>query len=101
MDCQKRESTASRSRIGIQQLTSTLHKSTEASDGARIMRVVAGLGLAALLLAGGPSHARAGTDRFVASGGADTGDCSAEGNPCATMQHAIGQAAAGDNIRVA
>src|SRR5262245_25368347 len=36
MNCQKRESTASRSRIAIQQLTSTLHKLTEASGGARI-----------------------------------------------------------------
>jgi hypothetical protein len=51
MDYQKRNSTGSKSRIAIQQLTSTLHKLSEASGGARIMRVVAGLGLAALLLA--------------------------------------------------
>jgi hypothetical protein len=59
--------------------------------------------LAALLLAaGGPWHARAATDRFVAPGGTNTGnDCSAEGNPCATIVHAIAQADAGDTIRVA
>src|SRR5215468_9149571 len=36
MDCQKRESTASRSRIAIRQLTLTLHELTDPSGGARI-----------------------------------------------------------------
>ena len=40
--------------------------------------------------------------RYVASGGQDSGnDCSRSYNPCATIQYAVTQADAGDEIRVA
>jgi uncharacterized repeat protein (TIGR01451 family) len=42
-----------------------------------------------------------GTHRYVADTGTDTGnDCTASGSPCATLQHAIDVAAAGDVIQV-
>jgi hypothetical protein len=40
-------------------------------------------------------------DRYVATTGADVGDCSAPGSPCLTLQYAINQSAAGDTIHVA
>jgi hypothetical protein len=46
--------------------------------------------------------ARAATNRVVATSGSDTGnDCSNSATPCATIQHAIEQATAGDTIQVA
>ena len=71
-----------------------------------------GLGLAAagalligllLLLNGGlrTAHAASNT-RYVATTGDDTSnDCLDSSRPCATIQHAVDQAAAGDEIRVA
>jgi predicted outer membrane repeat protein len=61
------------------------------------------LGLAALVTVGaGNRPARAATNRFVATGGSDTNnDCSNQGSPCATIQHAVTQAASGDTINVA
>lgn len=38
------------------------------------------------------------TNRFVDSGGSDTGDCSS--TPCLTLQYAVGQSIAGDTINV-
>ena len=56
------------------------------------------LGLAALVAASS-WPVQAATDRFVAAGGSDTSnDCSNSGTPCATIQHAIGQAGSGDTI---
>ncbi len=44
----------------------------------------------------------AGTVRYVAPTGSDTGnDCSNPASPCATIQHAVDQANPGDEIRVA
>jgi hypothetical protein len=40
-----------------------------------------------------------GTNRYVANGGSDVGDCSV--NPCATIQYAVNQSSAGDTINVA
>jgi hypothetical protein len=40
-------------------------------------------------------------NRFVALTGVDTGNCSDYANPCLTINHAIGQAIAGDTIGVA
>jgi hypothetical protein len=40
-----------------------------------------------------------GTDRYVAPGGTDAGDCSVA--PCLTIQYALGQSAAGDTVNVA
>jgi hypothetical protein len=40
------------------------------------------------------------TDRFVMSGGTDTGDCSNMSNPCGSIGYAVAQTAAGDVIRV-
>lgn len=54
-----------------------------------------------LLLSAGLPGASAATDRYVAPGGEDTGDCSDEQAPCATIQYAIDQAAAGDTIYIA
>ena len=52
------------------------------------------LALASVALVGGQWRSRAATDRFVAVGGSDTGnDCTLQGNPCATIQHAINQSA--------
>jgi cysteine-rich repeat protein len=41
------------------------------------------------------------TDRYVATGGSDTGDCSDSNSPCLTIQYAIGQSVAGDTVNVA
>src|SRR5215470_2173634 len=112
MEYQKRESTASRSPVAIQRLTSTLHKLTEASDGTRIIPVFT-MGLGALLLAaGGPWHARAlkvlsslvgsgilcltlaGVSEatvpraFVSINGSDTNPCSAV-QPCRSFNQAL------------
>jgi hypothetical protein len=39
--------------------------------------------------------------RFVAASGDDSGDCTDPASPCATVQYAVDQATAGDEIRVA
>jgi PKD repeat protein len=39
--------------------------------------------------------------RYVATTGADDNDCSASATPCATVNHAVGQAEAGDTVYVA
>src|SRR4051812_15767722 len=39
--------------------------------------------------------------RYVTTTGVDTGDCSFEVSPCATITYAVGKAGAGDDIRVA
>ena len=48
-----------------------------------------------------PGATDASLDRFVATIGVDTGNCSDSANPCSTMNYAIGQAIAGDTIGVA
>ncbi|HKZ68544.1 MAG TPA: choice-of-anchor Q domain-containing protein, partial [Anaerolineales bacterium] len=50
-----------------------------------------------------PAHSPAlqATTRFVATTGVDTGNCSSSASPCLTINYAIGQAAAGDTIKVA
>jgi uncharacterized repeat protein (TIGR01451 family) len=45
--------------------------------------------------------ARAAVVRYVATAGSDSGDCSAPGDPCRTIQYAVDRAGAGDEIRVA
>lgn len=56
------------------------------------------LGLALAMLALTPA---AGVDRHVAaSGGTDTGDCSSQSAPCATIQYAVSVAVDGDTVRV-
>jgi hypothetical protein len=44
---------------------------------------------------------QAGTTRYVAASGADTGDCSSTSTPCRTIQYAVNQSASGNVIRVA
>jgi len=57
--------------------------------------------LAALALAPGSAVA-AGSTRYVAEGGEDTGnDCLAEAAPCQTIRHAVAQADPGDLVAVA
>ncbi len=62
--------------------------------GAR--RALAALALSLLV----PCVAHA-TDRYVATTGADAGDCSAPGSPCLTLQYAINQSVANDAVHVA
>ncbi|MCC7352257.1 MAG: DUF1565 domain-containing protein, partial [Anaerolineae bacterium] len=60
------------------------------------------LGLLSLSVTGLPAARAAGTVRYVAATGNDTGnDCANSAAPCATVQHAVDVAAAGDEIRVA
>jgi len=57
--------------------------------------------LSTLLVLGSVGTARA-TDRFVSKAGDDaSNDCSSSGAPCATLAHAVTQAASGDAIDVA
>jgi hypothetical protein len=46
-------------------------------------------------------QAAAAGNRYVAPAGADAGDCSNSGSPCATVAYALGQASAGDTIHIA
>jgi|GEM_PF-3384321 len=77
-----------------------------ATIGATAMLAVAlGAGSAgALALAAAPAGAQTtGTTRYVAVGGNDGGganDCTLQAAPCATVQHAIAEAAAGDRISI-
>jgi len=52
----------------------------------------------------GPAHA-ASTIRYVSPGGSDgdtpVNDCKTSSNPCATIQHAVGQSSPGDEVRLA
>ena len=43
----------------------------------------------------------AGTNRYVAPGGVDSGNCSSAGSPCATIRFAVMQSQAGDTVNVA
>ena len=57
--------------------------------------------VAALLLAAGePARAQA-ASRHVAATGVDRGDCASASHPCRTIQYALGEADAGDLIKVA
>jgi hypothetical protein len=75
----------------------------------RLVRAVAPLALAGLamlgLLAGmglwRPQPALAAGPLYVAPGGANSGNCTDSAAPCATVQYAVNQASAGDEIRVA
>ena len=42
-----------------------------------------------------------GQNRYVSTSGTDFGDCSMPGSPCLTIQYAVNQAAAGDQVNVA
>ena len=55
--------------------------------------------VALLSLAATPAFAT-GTTRYVATTGTDSGDCSDQNNPCATVGYAVGQASAGDTISI-
>src|SRR5215471_9861060 len=68
-----------------------------------VLRLVAGLGLTALVVVGPHSwRAQAATNRFVAVGGSDmSNDCSNSLTPCGSIQHAVDQSASGDTINVA
>jgi hypothetical protein len=52
-----------------------------------------------LIMFGASNASALATNRSVAPGGSDTGDCS--GSPCLTIQYAISQSVAGDTINVA
>ncbi|MGC9397400.1 MAG: hypothetical protein ACP5J4_21350, partial [Anaerolineae bacterium] len=80
---------------------------------AKIKSLVVPLVLALLLISGAlallggwqsglsPVYAQ-GTARYVAPGGNDSSnDCSTASNPCRTVQYAVGQASAGDDILLA
>jgi hypothetical protein len=54
------------------------------------------LGILLVLL---PAQAQ-GSVRYVATTGADSGNCSDSGAPCLTIGYAIGQASAGDTIQI-
>ena len=59
---------------------------------------------AALLVVVAPALAPAGalaTGRYVATTGADSGDCTSSASPCLTINYAVSQAVAGDIIHVA
>jgi Abnormal spindle-like microcephaly-assoc'd, ASPM-SPD-2-Hydin len=49
---------------------------------------------------GGLSVAAAGTTRYVALTGSDSGDCGGSATPCQTIGYALGQAQAGDTISI-
>jgi len=68
-----------------------------------VVTAAVAFGLAALVTVGGNNwRARAAGSRFVAVGGSDAAnDCSNPGNPCATIQNGVNQAASGDTINVA
>jgi hypothetical protein len=62
------------------------------------------LGLALVVLVAAPapaSQAQVPCQRYVTIEGADAGDCSSAGSPCATVQYAIDQSVDGDRICVA
>ena len=70
------------------------------------LAIALGLGMALALLGmlgGGATSVTAAPDtRYVATTGNDVGnDCHTAANPCQTIQHAVDQADAGDEIRVA
>lgn len=69
------------------------------------LAVSTGIGLASVMvtlwLLGGHPVGASGTIRYVAVGGANTGDCSNAAAPCLGIQYAINQAQAGDEIRMA
>ena len=52
-------------------------------------------------LASASARLQAGTTRYVAASGTDTGNCSSPGAPCHTIQYAVNQSASGDRILVA
>ena len=63
-----------------------------------------GLALALLWLVNGglqPARADATPVHYVATTGSDSGDCSNSVSPCRTVQYAVDQAGAGDEVRVA
>jgi hypothetical protein len=57
--------------------------------------------LAALLLVMGDPARAEGSTRYVATTGADSGDCTNPSNPCQTVQYAVDRAASDDVIKVA
>lgn len=72
------------------------------SDARRVV-VVLVVVVGALLASGTlfAGAAQGATVRYVAPTGSNAGDCGASGAPCATVQYAVNQAMAGDEIRVA
>ncbi len=70
-----------------------------------LLTILSGGLILLLLLAGLRSPlayaAPSATIRYVDGGGSNSSDCSASSAPCATIQYAISQSAAGDEIRVA
>jgi parallel beta-helix repeat protein len=60
---------------------------------------VVGTLVGAMLLSAAPAVAAPAGTRYVAPGGSDAGDCTAA--PCATIQYAVGKAAAGNTVSVA
>lgn len=61
------------------------------------------LALMAMMAMGevGPSHANGPVTRYVATTGADSGNCSSPDKPCRTIQYAVNQSFSGDTILVA
>jgi parallel beta-helix repeat protein len=57
--------------------------------------------VAALFLLAGDAARAQGATRYVATTGSDSGGCTDPGNPCATVQYAVDQAAGSDVIKVA
>ena len=80
---------------------------------ARLKSLAVSLVLALLLTGGALTALGAGQDssppalaqvaiRYVSAiSGADSGDCTAPGSPCRTIQYAVGQAEAGDDLHIA
>jgi nitrous oxidase accessory protein NosD len=54
-----------------------------------------------LILFSNSKAAAAGTNRYVAPGGLDSGDCSSSASPCATIRFAVMQSQPGDTVNVA
>jgi len=65
-----------------------------------VLALALALGLG-LTMFGRKNASAAGTNRYVANTGADTGDCSFSAAPCFTITYAVSQSAAGDTINVA
>src|SRR5699024_9978373 len=68
--------------------------------GTAIAAVTLAAGMTTALVAA-PAYAADATTRYVSASGADSdNDCSTDGNPCGTIQHAVDQADAGDTISI-
>ena len=79
-------------RVGKRYLCFKKRRKTTMRDALRVLLFLMILGLALSPLV----HAQ--TNRYVALDGSDVGDCSDEGNPCATFAYALFNAVDGDTV---